>query len=191
MAKQINPMLAIGGGLLAVLLLFAIIAIVFWPGPPAPEAIEAASGDTVFVRYSGYLDTGYIFDSNVGPNSSRSPFKVVLGEHGTIRGFEDALYGMHVGESKTVRLSPEEAYPYDPTRVIEFNRTQVVDSLGHVPQIGDSITYVTGINEAEGIVKEVTETSVIVDFNSEIAGQYLTFEITVVEIQKGSGGTHH
>lgn len=96
MAKKINPMLAIVGGLFAVLLLFAIIAVAFYPGP---SVVEATDGDTVSVHYIGKYENGTVFDSNQGEDG-REPLRVVLGEHKVIPGFEDALYYMKIHDHK-------------------------------------------------------------------------------------------
>ena len=60
----------------------------------------------VAVEYTGTLEDGSQFDSNVG----KEPLEFILGSGMMIPGFEKAVQDMSVGESKTVRLSPEEAY---------------------------------------------------------------------------------
>jgi len=137
----------------------------------------AQEGDTVSVLYCGTLDDGTIFDRN--DNGERPPFTITLGQHQAIRGFENAIYGMSVGEKKTVRIAPEDAYPYDPAQVVSFDRDEVESAIGDVT-VGQGIT-VSGFS---GTIIEVTSDSVVVDFNLEISGQYLTFEITILEIVK-------
>lgn len=98
---------------------------------------------------------------------------------------------MKVNETKVIKLTPDQAYPYDPNLIQTFNKTEITESLGSVPEVGDEIIASNGLYSTKGVVKEVTPTTVIIDFNRETAGQNLTFEITVVEIHKGSGeGTH-
>ncbi|MCL2863338.1 MAG: peptidylprolyl isomerase [Methanimicrococcus sp.] len=189
--KQINPLIAIVGGLFIVLLTFAIIAVAFHPGPPISrddgKYNTAAVGDTVSLNYIGRLDNGMVFDTN----ENRPPLEVVLGANQVIPGFEKALYGLKKGDTKTFRIPPEEAYPYNPEAVIAFNKTDVVDSLGEEPEIGQVIVLVNDYGEAQGMVVEITETDVIVDFNSPVAGQYLTFEITVLEVKKASSSSNY
>jgi len=184
MAKKINPMVGIVGGLFAVLLLFAIIAVVFYPGPTIHEG--AVEGDTLSLRYKGTLDDGTVFDSN----ENGQPLEVVLGEHLVISGFENALYGLKAGDTKKFRLSPEEAYPYDPDLVFSRNKTDVIESLGSVPEVGEKVLVSIGFGMRPGVIIEITETTVVIDCNSPVADQYLTFEITVLELHKG-GGAHH
>ncbi len=62
----------------------------------------AKSGDNVKIHYTGTLDDGSEFDSSKG----REPLQFELGTGQVIAGFDDAVDGMSVGESKTVRLEP-------------------------------------------------------------------------------------
>ena len=67
---------------------------------------QAKSGDTVKIHYKGTLDDGSQFDSS----EDRDPLEFELGSGQVIPGFDTAVEGMTVGESKSVRLEPEEAY---------------------------------------------------------------------------------
>ena len=152
---------------------FVILGAVLMSGCVSKEI--AQEGDTVSVTYYGTLDDGTVFDHNVGGN----PFTITLGEHQAIPGFENAIYGMSVGEKKTVRIAPEDAYQYDPAQVVSFDRDEVESAIGNVT-VGQGIT----VSGFPGIITEVTSDSVVIDFNLEISGQYLTFEITILEITK-------
>ena len=66
---------------------------------------QAKQGDTVRVHYTGKLDDGTVFDTS----SERSPLEFTIGEGEIIPGFEQAVIGMKPGETKTVRIPPEEA----------------------------------------------------------------------------------
>ena len=63
---------------------------------------KVETGDTIKVHYTGKLHDGTIFDSSL--NEGREPLEVVLGETPLIPGFVDGLYGMEVGEKKTVEI---------------------------------------------------------------------------------------
>jgi FKBP-type peptidyl-prolyl cis-trans isomerase len=75
--------------------------------------VPADSGDTVFVRYIGYLRNGIAFDSNtavpLGP-----PFPFVTDEHGTIAGFEQGIYGMREGGQRQIIIPPALGYGGSP-----------------------------------------------------------------------------
>jgi FKBP-type peptidyl-prolyl cis-trans isomerases 2 len=170
MAKKINPITKIFHGPIAFLLLL-LIAVTAFSGCLASGAKE---GDTVLVYYILTLENGEVVDSNVGGQ----PLAVVLGQPGFIPGFEKALYGMTVNQTKKVVLQPEEAYGfYDPANVISVDIMIFLENLGFVPNVDD---YIPGL----GTITEVTEDTVVIDYNHELVGQVLTFEITVSDIQK-------
>jgi peptidylprolyl isomerase len=87
--------------LVAVLLLFAVI---LSAGCVAEKTVEV--GDEVSVYYTLSLDDGTVQESNVG----FSPISFVVGDGRMVSGFDAAVIGMKVGETKKVRLSPSEAY---------------------------------------------------------------------------------
>jgi len=82
--------------------------------------LVAAQGDTVSVHYVGKFPGGKIFDTSMrseaekaglySPARDYKPLQVVLGAHQVISGFEEALIGMRINETKEVTLPPEKAY---------------------------------------------------------------------------------
>jgi FKBP-type peptidyl-prolyl cis-trans isomerase len=79
--------------------------------PVQGEAV-AKPGDTVSVNYTGRLQNGTVFDSNIDPKFGHAgqPLTFVLGAGQMIGGFDKAVAGMKVGEKKTITIPPEEAY---------------------------------------------------------------------------------
>ena len=72
---------------------------------------EAKAGDTVAMNYTGRLEDGTVFDSNIDPNFGHTdPLEFTLGAGQMIPGFEKEILGMKVGEKKTFKIPPEEAY---------------------------------------------------------------------------------
>ncbi len=134
--------------------------------------MTASQGDTVSVHYTGTLDDGTQFDSSAG----RDPLTFTVGSGQLIAGFDDAVTGMAVGDTKTVRIPAEDAYgPYLEEAVLEI-------TAGDIPpdtQPGDRL------QTAEGQVVRVLSIEngiVTADMNHELAGEPLTFEITLVSI---------
>ena len=160
-----------------VIFLFILIAVTAFSGCLGSGAKK---GDTVLVYYTGTLDDGTVFDTNV----DEQPLAVVLGQQAFIPGFENALYGMKVNKTKKVVIQPEDAYTYNPELVLTSDKEEVVAGLGAVPNVGDQIPGFIGGRMVLGSVIEVTETTVVIDFNSPLVGKVLTFELTVAEIQK-------
>jgi FKBP-type peptidyl-prolyl cis-trans isomerase 2 len=82
--------------------------------------ISAQNGDTVSVHYVGKFPGGKVFDTSMKAEAMKSglynpardyrPLQVVLGQHQVISGFEEALMGMRMNETKEITLPPEKAY---------------------------------------------------------------------------------
>ena len=179
MVKKVNSITQIFRGPIVVLLLLLIFVTSFSGCLASGE--KAKEGDTVFVYYNVTLDDGTDFESNIGGQ----PFKVVLGQHEVIPGFEKALYGVKVNQTKKFVIKPEAAYGvYDSGLVVSYNKADIVDSLGYVPNVGETLDHSNGVQTFRGIVKEVTDTTIVIDFNNRYADRFLNFELTVVEIQK-------
>lgn len=71
----------------------------------------AKSGDTIAMGYTGRLEDGTVFDSNVDPKFQHvEPFVFVLGAGQVIPGWDKGIVGMKVGEKKTLTIAPVDAY---------------------------------------------------------------------------------
>jgi FKBP-type peptidyl-prolyl cis-trans isomerase 2 len=89
-------------------------------GANSLSEISAQNGDTVSVHYLGRFPGGKVFDTSMKAEAVKAglfsqardykPLQVVLGAHKVISGFEEALIGMKVNETKEVTLPPEKAY---------------------------------------------------------------------------------
>jgi peptidylprolyl isomerase len=139
---------------------------------------QAKSGDTVRIHYAGTLDDGSPFDSSEG----RDPLEFTLGSGQVIPGFDKAVDGMTVGESKNVNIAPEDAYgPRHEQMVQEVPRSALPDDLE--PEMGMQL-------QAQGndgqridlVVTAVGEESITVDGNHPLAGKALNFKIELVQI---------
>lgn len=80
----------------------------------------AQNGDSVSVHYIGKFPGGKVFDTSMKSEAIKSglyspardykPLQVVLGAHQVIQGFEEALLGMKVNETREITIPPEKAY---------------------------------------------------------------------------------
>jgi FKBP-type peptidyl-prolyl cis-trans isomerase 2 len=136
------------------------------------------SGNTIKVHYHGRLNDGTVFDSSNG----RSPMEFTVGAGSVIKGFDDGVKGMLVGDKKTIEIPFPDAYgPEDPSMIIEFPRQQLPEDLH--PEIGMQLN----MNNASGeqfpvVVTEVNEDSIILNANHPLAGKDLIFDLELMEI---------
>ncbi|MCD6159754.1 MAG: FKBP-type peptidyl-prolyl cis-trans isomerase, partial [Kosmotoga sp.] len=67
---------------------------------------KVEKGNTVRVHYTGKFENGEIFDTSV----NRTPLEFIVGNGQVIKGFDEAVIGMKIGERKIVNIPFEEAY---------------------------------------------------------------------------------
>ena len=139
---------------------------------------QVKSGDAVKVHYTGRLKDGSTFDSSEG----REPLQFTVGEGMVIKGFDNALIDMQVGESKTVEIPVLDAYgPSNPEMIMEFPKTQFPPDM--TPELGMSLHLSDNMgNNIPATIIEVKDESVILDANMPLAGKDLIFDITLVEV---------
>ncbi len=135
-------------------------------------------GDRVRVHYTGKLEDGTVFDSS----RDGTPLAFTVGKAELIKGFDRGVIGMSAGESKTIKISAEDAYgPHNKERVFEFKRDKSPKDFD--PPIGQQVH----MQRADGqmvvvTVKDKSDKSFTMDSNHPMAGKNLTFDITLVEI---------
>lgn len=140
---------------------------------------QAKKGDKVKVHYHGKLTTGETFDSSEG----RDPLPFEIGSGMVIKGFDDGVTGMTVGEKKTITIPVDEAYgPQNPEMVIEMPKENLPEDM----QVEVGMPLVMSDPEGQQfqvVVKEIKEDKIVLDANHPLAGQDLVFDLELVEIE--------
>ncbi|MFQ5830902.1 MAG: peptidylprolyl isomerase [Candidatus Methylomirabilia bacterium] len=139
-------------------------------------AIEA--GSTVELEYTLKDETGKVLDTNVGGK----PLAYTQGQRRIVAGLETALNGMRAGEEKQVTVKPEDGYGLvDPAAVAEVPKEALPPdalSVGTelVARRPDGRTMLVR-------VKEIKESTVILDLNHPLAGKTLYFDVKVLNVK--------
>jgi FKBP-type peptidyl-prolyl cis-trans isomerase 2 len=159
--------------------LIALLALMFFISGCVGGNMEVKEGDIVKVHYTGKLESGNVFDSSEG----RDPLEFKAGAGQMIKGFDAAVIGMEVGEKKTVEIEPEDAYGQSSDELIQVvNKDRVGDQE---VKVGDTLTAFTPTGApVTGVILEITEEGIKVDFNHELAGKKLIFDIELVDIKR-------
>ena len=156
------------------------LAVAGCTGSDTPEISEedayAAANDTVLVEYTGVLADGTVFDSTTG----KEPRTFTLGAGTLIPGFDAAVVGMKIDETKTVTIPFDQAYgAYNPDLVMEMPNEQLPE--GMIQEVGQIVYMVDGNgNPVLATVSEIRNDSVMLDLNNPLAGEDLTFTITLL-----------
>jgi len=142
-----------------------------------PEANEqiVEKGDSIEVFYTGTLEDGTVFDSNVG----KEPLAFTVGSGELIKGFDEGVIGMKLNETKKISIKAEDAYGEKQDELVvdvpaeNFGEIDVKEGMGVRTEDGH-----------EGTVISIGEKAIKVDFNPQLAGKDLNFEIKVAKIKK-------
>lgn len=136
------------------------------------------AGDTVVVHYVGTLSDGTEFDRS----PADSPLVFQQGGGQLIPGFEQAVEGREKGDSFTVTIPAEQAYgPHDKELLFLVPRGQVPSNIE--PQVGLMLHVATDQGELEVSVAAVDDEAVTLDANHPLAGQDLTFALTIEDVR--------
>lgn len=140
--------------------------------------MKAKTNDKVKVHYTGKLTTGEVFDSSEG----RAPLEFTVGGGQMIQGFDAAVNGMGIDEKKTITLPPSEAYGERKEELIQdIPRDQLPADMQ--PEVGQKLMATNDLgHQTQVAVTDVTENSITIDANHDLAGKDLIFDITLVEI---------
>lgn len=154
--------------------------------PAKPKAEKATSddkvkdGDTITIDYVGSLEDGTVFDSS---ERHGQPLEFQVGCGQVIKGFEDAMKGMKKGESKKIKIQPEDAYGAPDERLVKkFPK----DQLPKEPEPKEGMVLTVGTPDGRTMfaqIKDVSETEVTIDLNHPLAGKVLNFEVKVIDIK--------
>lgn len=141
-------------------------------------------GDTVVVEYEGKLENGEIFDSS-SHGDHHHPLEFVVGSGNIIKGFDEGVRGMEIGEEKEISINPDEAYG---ERKEELQQKVPKSELPPLPE-GQELKegMVLALNTPQGQfpakISKVEEDSITIDLNHPLAGKKLFFKIKLLEIK--------
>jgi len=139
---------------------------------------KAKSGDRVKIHYTGKLKDGSVFDTS----RDREPLEVTLGRGTLIPGFESAVVGMSVGETKEFEIGPDDAYgPRKEELVIRVEKRILPQDVEL--QQGMALRLKGPDQEVvPAVITDVQDEIVTIDANHPLSGQDLTFVIELAEI---------
>ncbi len=142
---------------------------------------QVQKGDTIKVHYHGRLEDGSTFDTS----ANREPLEFKVGSGMVIKGFDDGVTGMSVGEKKTIHIPAAEAYgEVIDEQIIVFPLDKFPEDLKPEPgmqlQMNDGQGHVVPV-----VIIAVTESEVTLDANHPLAGKTLIFDLELVNIEGG------
>lgn len=114
------------------------------------------------------------------------PATLMLGAGQLAPSLEEIIIGMKAGDHSVFQLTPEQAFgPRNPELLqwVKLSTLRENSMLGESFTPGDLVEFnAPGGGSYSGILKQVSETSALFDFNHPLAGQNLTFEVQIIGI---------
>ncbi len=160
------------------LLLSVMVAtgcLAFGEGASAQGDLVIADGVKVSLEYTLTLPDKTVADSNVG----QEPITFVQGAHEIVPGLEKALDGMKAGQKRRIDVVAQDAYgPYNN----KLRQTVEKEKLPKDVKVGDILQ--ASDNRLVKVL-EVNEKKVLIDLNHPLAGKTLTFDVNVLNVEKG------
>ena len=139
------------------------------------------NNDTVLISFVGKLDNGEVFMTV----EKDKPFQVMIGNSDLPPTLEQELIKMKFGETRKVRVSPDEGYgPRQKELVQVIDNQKMVDSLKPIPGmiIALKVDKEGSEEKVPATVISVDGSQVTVDYNHPLAGHHLTYELTLLQL---------
>lgn len=145
------------------------------------ETETIKNGSEVLMNFTITLEDGTVADTTEG----EEPLRFIMGDQTLIEGLELALYGLKVGDKQSLKIDPENAYGYpDPENVHAMSREDFPSDMELDKGVIVAFATPDG-DEFPGMVMEVGDKQVTVDFNHPLAGHQITFDVEILEVKSG------
>jgi peptidylprolyl isomerase len=139
-------------------------------------------GDKIKVEYEGRFESGEVFDSSQHGDHSH-PLEFEVGSGQIIKGFDNSVIGMRLGDEKEFSIEAKDAYGMPDARAIQKVPRDALPKEQE-PEVG--MTLVVGTPSGHQIpakIIKVDKETVTIDMNHPLAGKKLIFKIKIAEIK--------
>jgi len=152
---------------------------------PKPKIVE--HGHLVSVEYVGKLKSGEEFDNS----KNHGPIQFIVGNGQVIKGFDAAVLGMKINDKKKFNIPQEDAYgDANPELVQVIPLSRIPDHIKSQLKVGGFLVMQSPVGQQiPAKVLKLDKENVSLDMNHPLAGQDLTFEIKLVDINHAPEGS--
>jgi FKBP-type peptidyl-prolyl cis-trans isomerase SlpA len=138
--------------------------------------LQIETGMSVTLHFSLVLEDGHIIDSNF----ESEPATFSVGDGNLLPGFESILMGLVNGDEREFTIPPEQAFgQHNPQNVQAVER-------GNFDQeeleLGAMFSFQNGDGELPGVIVDVDDDEVMIDFNHPLAGKNIIFQVKIIDI---------
>ena len=138
-------------------------------------------GSSVAMYFSITLEDGTVAETT----EVDDPLYFKMGDETLVEGLELALYGLKAGDKQSLKIGPENGYGYsDPENIHAMDRGDFPEDMEI--ETGMIVSFaMPDEEEYPGMIKEVGDAQVMVDFNHPLAGHEILFEVEIIEVTGG------
>jgi peptidylprolyl isomerase len=151
-------------------------------------------GDNISVNYTGSYENGKVFDTSIEsvakandlpPHDIYEPLNFTVGKKPleVIEGLDKGVIGMKIGETKTLRIPPEEAYPIDPSMIQVSPIIQELPATRTIPKVFEiplaQFEQFFGKNHSVGDTVQIPETNINITIKNVTSEVSVTYNLKV------------
>ncbi len=145
------------------------------------DAVAIYHGSGVSMHFTISLEDGTVAETTEGDD----PLHFVMGDETLAEGLELALFGLKAGDKQSLKIGPETAYGYpDPENIQSMDRTDFPEDMKLERGVIVSFALPDG-EEYPGMITDVNDKQVTVDFNHPLSGHEILFDVEVLEVTGG------
>ena len=135
-------------------------------------------GSQILIHFQGKLVDGEVFESTL----ENEPMAVCLGNHEILEKLETTIRSMARGETRTIRMTPEEGYgDYREDRIITISQ-ESMPPVGTIKPGQELILRTPEGEQLPGIILSMNNDIITIDANHPLAGEELEFTITLIDV---------
>ena len=132
----------------------------------------------VLVEYTGRLEDGTVFESS----EESGPIDITIGAGQVIKGIDEALAEMEVGETRTITIPCEKAFGRYSEYNVQKRDLRYVPNADELP-VGQRISFTgPGGQKVSALVQKIEDGYVYLDFNNKLAGKTLVYDLKIAEV---------
>ena len=137
-------------------------------------------GKTAVIRYKG----GIQGERAVDDRSTGEPLALRIGAGRVVKGIDDALLRLEVGEDCTLLIPPEEGYGEPDLKLVKWYPRMMLDH-GYDLRQGMMIMWESadGLAKRPAMVADATQDAVKLDMNHPYAGKTLEYWVELVGLE--------
>ena len=138
--------------------------------------IPIDTGTTVTLHFSLVLEDGAVVDSNF----EGKPATFSIGDGNLLPGFEETLFGLRKNDQREFVVPPEKAFGQHNEQNLQ--RVAMDNFVDHELEPGAMFSFQNGDGELPGVITEIVDGEVMVDFNHPLAGKNIIFHVKIMDV---------